>query len=432
MLQVLNYAFHDNMENVLIKNVKINQDTCDILINGPVISQIGKNIEVDTQRVIDGSNKAAIPGLVNGHTHAAMTLMRGYADDIPLQAWLETKIWPLEALLTEEDVYWGAKLACLEMIKTGTTTMVDMYHFASSTARAVDEMGIRGMIGPAGFDFGVPEKFAQYKTDVVRMAKSFSQYSSRIQFVMMPHSIYTVSTEMLKWIRDFATDNGFRLHTHLSETETEVQNAMKAYGQTPVEYLDAIGFLGKDVNLAHCLYLTDHDIQILADRKCQVTHAPISNMKLASGQHFRFQELREHGVTVCLGTDGACSNNNLDLFDTMKFAALMGKGSTLDPTVCNADDIFQATTVAGEYLSGEKIGKLEVGYLADITLINLNVPEMTPCFNLTSNIVYAAKGSVVDTVICDGKVVMENRVVPGENEIMEKAAQTAYQLIKRM
>ncbi len=372
-----------------------------------------------------------VPGLLNGHTHAAMTLLRGFADDMPLKSWLEEKIWPLEAKLTEEDVYWGAKLACLEMIKTGTTTFVDMYHFFPGTARAVDEMGLRGMLTFAGFDFNQPQLAEKYKKVVQELHHSMDKYPDRLKFALGPHAIYTVSTNMLKWIRDYASEHGLKIHTHLSETQQEVEDSINAFGKRPVHYLQSIGFLSHDTSFAHCLYVDEEEIKILGDQGCQVVHNPASNLKLVSGNHFALPMMRDSGVTVCIGTDGTSSSNNLDMYEAIKLAALTGKAVWNDPTLWSAEETFAIATQGAEALTGFKTGKIEEGYLADLSLIDLSLPEMTPNFNLYSNLVYSASGSVVDTLICDGKILMENRKVPGEEEIVEKARQHAHDLINR-
>ncbi|MBN2805287.1 MAG: amidohydrolase [Prolixibacteraceae bacterium] len=418
--------------SILIKNIELNKVKKDILIINNTISKIDIDINYKADKIIDGSRKAAVPGMTNGHTHAAMTLMRGYADDMPLMPWLQQKIWPLEANLTEEDVYWGAKLACLEMIKTGTTLMVDMYHHFPATAKAVDEMGIRGMLTFAGFDFNQPDKAARYKETVQHYLHTMSRYSNRLKFAMGPHAIYTVSTGLLKWIRDFASHNGLKIQSHLSETPGEVEESLKTFGKTPAQYLESIGFLDNDVSFAHCIYLSDEDIQILADHGCQVVHNPASNMKLASGNRFRFADIQKAGIPISIGTDGTSSGNNLDMYEAMKLAALNGKVAWNDPTLWTAEETFSCATEVAETLTGFKTGKIEEGYLADLCLVNLNVPEMVPNFNLVSNLVYSANGNVVDTVICDGKVLMENRLVPGEQEIMENAALAAEKLVSSL
>jgi 5-methylthioadenosine/S-adenosylhomocysteine deaminase len=417
--------------SILIKNVELNKTKQDILIEGNIISKINIELNCKADKIIDGSSKAAVPGMTNGHTHAAMTLMRGYADDMQLMPWLREKIWPLEQKLTEEDVYRGAKLACLEMIKTGTTLMVDMYHHLNSTARAVEEMGIRGMLTFAGFDFDQPELTDKYKKNILNYFGLMPGYSDRIKFAMGPHAIYTVSTGLMKWIRDFATANSLRIQTHLSETTVEVENSIIKFGKRPVHYLDSIGFLGPDVSFAHCLYPDDDEIKILANNGCQVVHNPASNLKLVSGNRFRFTDFKNAGVTVCLGTDGTSSGNNLDMYETMKLAALTGKAAWNNPTFWTAEETFAVATEGAEKLTGFRTGIIKEGYLADICLVNLNLPEMTPNFNLISNLVYSANGSCVDTVICDGKILMENRYFPGEDEIMKKASEAAMDLVRR-
>ncbi|MFA9390860.1 MAG: amidohydrolase [Prolixibacteraceae bacterium] len=418
--------------SILIKQVLLDEEVKDIYIEGNVIKAIASDLKMQADTIINGQKKAAVPGMTNGHTHAAMTLMRGYADDMPLMPWLEQKIWPLEANLTEEDVYWGAKLACLEMIKTGTTTMVDMYHHFPATAKAVDEMGIRAMLTFAGFDFNQEEKAQTYKTTVAHYLKTMPSYSNRLKFAMGPHAIYTVSTKLMKWIRDFASDNGLRIQTHLSETREEVEDSLKTFGKTPAKYLESIGFLDDDVSLAHCIYLNDEDIKILANHGCQVVHNPASNMKLASGNKFRYTDIRAAGIPISIGTDGTASGNNLDMYEAMKLAALNGKVAWADPTIWTAEDTFSIGTEVAEVLTGFKSGKIKEGYLADLCLVNLACQEMVPLFNLKSNLVYSANGNVVDTLICDGKILMENRKVAGEDEILEQAQKTAMNLAARL
>lgn len=417
--------------NILIKNTWLNNQLQDIYIEGNTIHTIGRNLELSAEFIIDGTNKAAIPGFVNGHTHAAMTLMRGFADDMPLMPWLEQKIWPLETKITEEDVYWGAKLACLEMIKSGTTLMYDMYHHFPGTCKAVDEMGIRGVLTHACMDFELDLKAKAFKKEVLQHYDDMHLYSNRIQFAMGPHAIYTVSPKLLKWVADFSSANNIRVQTHLSETRGEVDEALKQHGKTPAAYLDDLGFLNERVSLAHGIYLNDDDLKRIADKGSQIVHNPASNMKLASGAKFRFADMKRLGIPVSIGTDGTSSGNNLDMLEAMKLASLLGKVAWDDPTIWNAQETFACATEVAETLTGFKTGKLEVGYLADLNLVDLSLPEMTPNFNLISNLVYSANGNCIDTVICDGKILMQNRHVPGEEEIIAKAGQVAYNLATR-
>ena len=306
-----------------------------------------------------------------------------------------------------------------------------MYHHFPGAIRAVNEMGLRAVLSHAGFDFDNQDIAEKYKKNIAYYYKLMDSYPDRIKFAMGPHAIYTVSTKLMKWIGDFAKDNKLRIQTHLSETQLEVENSIKKFGLTPAQYLNSIGFLNSNVSLAHCIYLNNDDIKAIADNGCQVVHNPASNMKLSSGSGFRFADLKAAGIPVCLGTDGTCSGNNLDMYETMKLAALMGKVSWQNPTLWTAEETFKIATETAELISGFKTGKVEEGYLADLCLVKLNLPEMTPNINLISNLVYSANGHVVDTLICDGKVLMENRIVPGEDEILRKAGEVAFDLINR-
>ena len=417
--------------SILIKNVLLNDQRTDILIEENKITSISNNIQTEgIEIIIDGSNKAAFPGLVNGHTHAAMTFFRGYGDDLPLEEWLNTKIWPNERNLTDEIVYWGTKLACLEMIKTGTTTFNDMYFRFKESARATDEMGIRGVFPQLMFDGLDPVQAKKVQSRI--SAKDFEgNYSSRIMFSIAPHAIYTVSGGSYKWAMDFAKEHNIVVHTHLAETQTEHQNAVKNFGMSPVRYLNSLGVLRPNLVIAHCLWLDDDEIKMLADNDVKVIHNPNSNLKLASGHRFLYNEMNDKGICIGLGTDGCSSSNNLDMIEAMKMMSLLQKGWRLDPTALPAEETIKVATENGARALNINTGKIEVGKLADIFLVNINTPAFTPFNNNTaSNLVYAANGNNVDTVICDGKVIMENRKVSGEEEILEKANEMVEKLIK--
>lgn len=417
--------------SILIKNVLFNDRTIDIYIEGKEIKQIGEGLSFPADKILDGSRKAVIPSFVNAHTHAAMTLFRGFGDDMPLMPWLEQKIWPNEAKMTREDVYWGAKLACLEMIKSGTTTFFDMYHKFRGTADATEEMGLRGMIAGVCFDHFQPDQAEKCKRHNEKLVEEVNGYSKRIQYALGPHAIYTVSGELLQWCHQFSMEHNIPIHLHLAETEGEVENSIKHFGLSPVRYLYKLGILSPRLIIAHGIYIEDDELRMLADHEVKVVHNPASNMKLASGIHFKFKEMRQLGITVGLGTDGCSSSNNLDMIEAMKLASLLGKAWRKDPEALTANEMLQAATTEGAAMFGLKAGQVKEGYLADLCLIDLNTPAFTPNFNFVSNLVYAANGSCVDTVICDGKILMENKKVPGEDEIMEKAAEIAYNLMKR-
>ena len=416
--------------SILIKNILVNNKRTDILIADNKITSVAHNIIYNADKVIDGTYKAAFPGLVNGHTHAAMTFFRGYGDDLPLEEWLTTKIWPNERNLTDEIVYWGTKLACLEMIKTGTTAFNDMYFRFKEAARATDEMGIRGVFPQLMFDNLDPEQGKKVQSRI-KYQDFEGDYSSRIQFAIAPHAIYTVSGSSYKWAMDFATEHGIIVHTHLAETQTEYQNAIKNFGLSPIRYLNSLGILKPNLVIAHCLWLDDDEIKMLADNGVKVVHNPNSNLKLASGHRFLYNEMKENGVCIGLGTDGCSSSNNLDMIEAMKMMSLLQKGWRLDPTALPANDVIKIATKNGAEMLNINAGEIKEGMLADIFLVDLNTPAFTPLNNNTeSNLVYAANGNNVDTVICDGKILMENKKIDGETEIIQKVNELVNILIK--
>ncbi len=417
--------------SILIKNASLHNESVDILIEGNLISRIGRHLPLTAGTVINGEGKAVIPGFVNGHTHAAMSLARGWGDDMPLEQWLHEKIWPYEAHITEEDVYWGTKLACLEMIKTGTTCFSDMYTHFNGNARAVEEMGLRALLSVTMFDHFDANNTANTKAQVLQWFESSKQYNPRIRFAPGPHAAYTVSAGLLQWTRDFANDNDLRVHLHVAETKTEYDNAVKQFGCSPVRYLNKIGMLFPNLMIAHCIWLDEEEISMLADHDVKVVHNPNSNLKLASGFQFKYEELKAAGVTVALGTDGCASSNNLDMVEATKVASLLQKAWRFDPTAMPAPEAFECATLGGAKTVGIHAGKIAEGYLADLCLVDLKMPAFTPNFNFISNLVYAANGSCIDTVICDGRLLMQNKHVPGEEEILAKASAIACDLMQR-
>ncbi|HKZ98636.1 MAG TPA: amidohydrolase [Thermoplasmata archaeon] len=416
--------------SVLVKDVLLDGETTDLLVEGNRIAEIGAKREADT--VIEGKGKMALPGFVNLHTHAAMTLFRGFGDDLSLRAWLETKIWPREAQLKPEDVYWGARLACLEMIKSGTTTFNDMYFHMDQVGKAVKEMGLRAFLAEGIIDMNDPsagEEQLKRAQDVNRRIASLK--SDRIVPTLGPHAIYTVSKETLVAIKDLADSKGYLVHTHLSETKEEVDDCVARTTLRPVQYLDSIGFLMKDVVAAHCCWLDPSEIEVLGKVGVKVCHCPVSNMKLATGQAMPYAALREAGVVMGLGTDGPASNNNLDMFESMKFAALLQKFAHRDPTVMTAPEALELASLGGARALGIDAGVLEPGRLADFILVDLKRPDLAPRHDDRSNLVYAAHGNIVDTVVCDGQVLMKGRRVKGEAEIIEKATSVARDVVAR-
>lgn len=414
--------------SILIKNAFHQDKQTDIFIKGNRIAKIGSNLQIQADQIIDGTGKAILPSFVNGHTHASMTLLRGYADDMELYTWLNQYIWPLEAKLTEENVYVGAKLACLEMIKSGITLFNDMYWYYHSTARAVEEMGIRAALSSVFIDFQDQQTAKQRWEECLQLYQENKIYSQRIIFALGPHAIYSVSPESLIRVRDFARHHNLIIHMHLCETEKEVQDCLRLKGQTPVEFLDSLDLLGPNLCACHCIWLKDRDIDLIKEKGVKIVHNPTSNLKLCSG-YFPYGRLRAKGIDICLGTDGCSSNNNLDMLEEMKFAALAAKASHGDPTIMPANEAFKAATYNGGKTFGLDIGEIKEGNLADCILVELNHPQLTPNYNLISNLVYSANSECIHSTICDGKVLMQDRQVPGENEILDQARKTSKKLI---
>ncbi|MDF7807616.1 amidohydrolase [Pontiellaceae bacterium B12219] len=405
---------------LLIKKVELGTEITDVLIEGNRISRIAAELECDGAEVINGSGKAIVPGFVNMHTHASMTLMRSYADDLELHDWLTNHIWPLESKLNEEDIYHGARLACLEMIKSGTTCFNDMYWHFNGVARAVEEMGLRAMLSSVFIDFNDPDRAAMERKQAEQLFEQSKTYSDRIGFALGPHAIYTVSESSLKWAKAFADEHGLLFHIHISETEKEVNDCVELHGLRPIQWLEKIGLLGPNVIAAHGIHVTDEEIELLAKHQVKVVHNPVSNMKLASGA-FPYQRMAQAGIELSLGTDGASSNNNLCMLEEMKIAALQAKLIHADPTVLPAQQVFEMATCNGARALGLDAGIIEEGMLADCVLVDLNNPRLVPGYNLIDDLVYSADSSCIDTVICDGKVLMQNGIVEGEAEIIAEA-----------
>ena len=416
--------------SLLLRQVILDGKMVDILVENGLISRISPVLEdVVADQVIEGGGKAVVPGLYNGHTHAAMTLFRGYADDMELLPWLTTKIWPLEEKLTEELVYHGARLACLEMIKSGTVFFNDMYWHFHGTAKAVEEMGLRAALSAVIIDLDDPQRLKEQIAANRDLFQASRDYSDRLQFALGPHAIYTVSRAGLEWVRDFSAENDLLIHLHLSETEQEVRDCLEKNGLRPVEYLADIGLLNEKLVAAHAVWLDAGEIASLAKNRVKVINNPISNMKLAVGKSFAYRHFVEPGVLVGLGTDGCASNNNLDMFETMKFSALLQKFSVNDPTVQPAAEAWRMATVDGAKIFGLEGGIIAEGRPADLLLIDTDRPEMVPGHNLISDLVYSASGAVVDTTIVAGKVLMHKRQVDGEEEIIAQAKDAARKLL---
>ena len=405
-----------------------------LLIKDDLIAEISDEIDdSNVDKIIDAEGKILLPGLINTHTHLSMTLFRGLADDLSLDSWLNDHIWPMEANLNGDYCYIGALLGAVELIKSGTTTFSDMYFYMEDVARAVEDAGIRAVLSYGMIDFGDAERReAEIKENMTLYEACNGMADGRIKVFFGPHSPYTASEELLIKVRELADEHNIGIHIHVSETQKEINDSLDERGIRPFEYLDKIGFLGPDVVAAHCVWLSDEEIEIIKKHDVKVSHNPCSNMKLASGVS-PISKLIENDICVSIGTDGASSNNNLDLIEELKTASLLQKVSTLDPKVLTSDEAVEMATIKGAEALGlsDEIGTIEVGKKADIILIDTNSANMVPdSSSLSSNVIYSANGSNVDTTICNGKILMENKKLTtlDEDEIYAKAKQAIKEL----
>lgn len=394
-----------------------------VVVVGQNIEKVGKAEELGkkykAKKVIAAGNSIIMPGLINTHTHAAMTYFRGLADDLPLDIWLNQHIWPAEAkYVNAEFVKKSGELTCLEMIKSGTTCFNDMYFFGQEIlAEAVAEAGLRALLG---LDLKIPGYSVER---VIELAKQFKG-SELVKIALAPHSVYVCARDILEKVKQAAEAENLRVHIHVSETKKEVEDCKKAWGKTPVEYLDELGLLSNKLMAAHSVWLSNSDLEIYKNRKVKVAHCPISNMKLASGVA-PLKRMLEMNITVGLGTDGAASNNTLDLFSDMRACALLHKVTNLNPAVVSAREVVQMATVNGAKVLGreKEIGSLEAGKKADIITIDLDKPHLTPIYDPYSHLVYCVNSEDVENVIVNGKIIMENRQVKtlDEEKILAKA-----------
>ncbi len=388
--------------------------TGDVAVEGNRLLKVGGEGELPLgwkpERVIDGKDHLCLPGLINCHTHAAMTLLRSYADDLPLMHWLEKKIWPMEARLTGDDVYWGTLLAIVEMIESGTTTFSDMYFFTDRVAEAVEVSGVRACLSRGLIGIGdSAEQGLEESRELLEKWQGAAD--GRISIWLGPHAPYTCPPDFLDKVLTLAQDYRAGIHVHVAETKDEIEQIAREYGKTPVAYLSERGVFRFPVLAAHCVYLTEEDIETLAAVGAAVAHNPESNMKLASGIA-PIPELLAAGVTVGIGTDGASSNNNLDMFEEMRTAALLHKVNKGDPQVLPASQVLSMATRDGaRALRLDDLGLLQPGYKADLILVDLNQAHLHPRHNPVAHMVYSARGGDVETVIIDGRIVMEGRKI---------------------
>ena len=406
-----------------------------MVIEGSQITYIGEEVPEPLENydeVIDGTNKLYMPGLVNTHGHAAMSLLRGYGDDLALQVWLEEKMWPMEGKFTSQDVKWGTRLSILEMIKGGTTTFVDMYDHMNEVALAVQESGMRGVLTRGVIGLCPPDVQTAKLIEATEFAKNWhGKADGRITTMMSPHAPYTCPPDYIERIVQAAHDLNLPIHTHMSETRREVEGNVEQYGARPVAHLEKLGVFTRPTLVAHGVHLNDEEIAILQKYDVRVSHNPGSNLKLASGVA-RLPELLRAGVKVSLGTDGAASNNNLDMFEEMRLAALIHKGVSGDPLAVPAKEaLLLGTRMGAESIWLEDVGLLEPGMKADFIALDIDQPHFLPKTDFVSHIVYSACAKDVVDVCVDGKwIVRKGECLTLDEEKIKREFELCFDNLK--
>ena len=415
------------MNDILLKNALFEDRRVDIYIHDGIIAGITPSVPgtfpspAEKYETVDCSSKAVLPSFINMHTHAAMSMMRGVGEDINFHEWL-ARIWQIESGITPEYVYYATRLACLEMIKTGTATFNDQYWHMPQARKAALEMGIRPVLSYVLCDRMNPAESKIQIRECIRHYEESLKWPEKSQFVISVHAIYSVCEEAIVWAAGFAAEHGLKLHVHLSETEKEVLDCKAAHnGMTPVEYLESLGFFSPDVIAAHSLWLSDKDVEILGRHGVNCVHNINSNLKLTSGYRFRYNELRDAGANVCLGTDGCGSSNNLDMLEAMKTAAMVQKAWREDATAMPLNELFATGTSNGARALGLNSGSLEVGRIADLMLVDIDNWNFISTAPTLANFIYSAHSDCIDSLMCNGRGIMKNRMVDGERDIIRDA-----------
>lgn len=420
------------MGKIVLKNILAEGIISDILIEdnriAAVVSSDSHMIMSEGAEIVDCTGKAAFPSFVNMHTHAGMALMKGIGEDMAFHEWLD-KIWQVEEHIDDEYVYCATKAACLEMIKTGTTTFNDQYWHMPMAYKAAMELGMRPALSYVVLDKNDPGESERQKEQCRQMYEMTREWDPKAQLLISIHAIYSVREPMMLWAVDFAREHGLKIHIHISETRKEVEDCMREHdGMSPVEYLDSLGVLGPDVIAAHTLWLSDNDVRILGERGVTCVHNINSNLKLASGYRFRYNELKEAGANVCIGTDGCGSSNNLDVLEALKTAAIVQKAWRDDPAAMPLEDLAAMAGINAAKALGLNAGRIETGALADLLIIDVTGYQFLSPARFLANLVYSAHSDCVESVICDGKFIMRDRVVPAEEQILADARRVMNKL----
>lgn len=419
------------MGTLLIKNAVLDGAPADIYIKEGVISRIGADMAGKADEVIDAGGMTVMPSFVNMHTHSGMTLFRGICEDMPLAVWLDA-VWKAETVLDRDFIYWATRLACLEMIKTGTGTFADMYWTIDTAAEAVRDSGMRALLTYCFLDGGDMNKEALQREECGRMYEISAGWPEKIKFGVSIHAHYTVSDGNMLWAADFARKHSLLLHTHLSETLPENRKHLDRYGVSPTHRLSTLGILGRNLIAAHSLWLDADDVRMLGDAGVTVVHNINSNLKLASGYRFLYNELRDAGANVTIGTDGCGSSNNLDIREALKTAALMQKAWRENPAALPVDELLAMGSANGARTLGLHAGVVEEGAAADLILVNTDSPFFIPAHNFKANFIYSANSSCIDTLVSGGKVLMRGGKVDGEEEVLREARRQAERFIGKI
>ncbi len=432
------------MSRILIRNVDaITLDAQDrvlrntnLAIDGKTIVAVGavpQGFAEQADETIDGTDHVALPAFFNAHSHTPMSLQRGWAEDLPFPRWLNERIWVAESALTEEDVYWGAALAACEMIRSGTIAFADHYFWMDQVAKVVHASGMKALLAWCIFGLGPEQEVGDASLE--RTEEFVEQWKNaadgRIKTILGPHSPYACTPEFLQRARDAAMRLGVGIHLHVAESQEQVDNSMRRYGKTPVEHLAALGVFDVPTIAAHCLFVSDADIDILADRGVTVPHCPKTYLKLAMGIA-RVPDMLARGVNVALGTDGPASNNTLDLMESIRLTTLLQKEARHDPEMLPSRQVLRLATQNGAYAMGfSTSGVLAEGAGADIILFDLDKPHLVPRHDVAANIVHSAQAGDIDYVIADGRVLLRNRQLTtlDEQEILHEAEKRAFRLV---
>lgn len=424
-------ATDNNPDSILINDVLLNGKVLDIFIRNNRFESIGPKLKVDAAIQLDGRNKAILPSFANSHTRAALSLMRGFTEELPAHIMQRRYLSPLESCFSEDDVYWGTKLACLEMIKTGTTFFADMYLHWWGAAKAVQEMGLRSVLSIPFEEHSDQQIFAQIKNHIKEIHHTSRNYSDRISLALAPVSITELSRNALQWLAEYAARHNLHIHTTLSFFQETAERCLAVHGKRPVHFLDEMKLINTRFSAVHALWLDERELEIMAERGASIVHCPTVSMKLATGE-FASLKIQEAGVPIFLGTDSANISNHQNMLQEIRMASLLANATARTPLALPAKKSLEMGTQGAAALFGIENGEISQGKLADCILVNLNHLSLTPNHNDQANLAYGADSGAIDTTICNGCILMHNRVVKNEEEILKNSQESVARVLSRL